>query len=242
MLPIVLVIAMWGNQWRGKTVLFQCDNAAIVATIKSGWCTNKHAMHLLRSLYFFQAAYQVRPLTEHIKGTHNELADAISGNNHQNFLSMLSYTQKVPDAVLHLQLRQALVDHQLTGHCKLGETCLQIFYQRTSRFNLPNMQQCTKQIRDILQRCFPATPSSFRVYTYTVLLCSYLGKRQPEAQFNNGLFIYQLCNFCTLQRVPVIHFFHHCRRLQYTVHGIMRCEAEKGDNKKERLPVGRGLP
>ena len=66
-------------------------------------------MHLLRSLYFFQAAYQVRPLIEHIKRTHNELADAISHNNHQKFLSKLSYTQKVPDAV-HLQLRQALVD------------------------------------------------------------------------------------------------------------------------------------
>ena len=40
----------------------------------------------------------------------------------------------------------------------------------------------------------------------------------------------------------MIHFFHHCRRLQFTLHGIKKCEAEKGDNKKERLLVGRGLP
>ena len=66
-------------------------------------------MHLLRSLYFFQATYQIRPLTEHIKGTHNELADAMSRNNHQKFLSKLSSAQKVPQ-VVYPQLRQALVD------------------------------------------------------------------------------------------------------------------------------------
>ena len=27
------------------------------------------------------------------------------------------------------------------------------------------------------------------------------------------------------------------QRLQYTLHGIKRCEAEKGGNKKERLPI-----
>ena len=109
MLPIVLATAMWGYQWRGKTVLCRCDNAAVVATIKSGWCKNKCVMHLLRSLYFFQAAYQVRLLTEHIKGSHNELADAISRNNHQKFLSKLTSAQQVSEAV-HPQLRQALVD------------------------------------------------------------------------------------------------------------------------------------
>ena len=105
----MLVTAMWDNQWRGKTVLCQCDNAAVVATIKSGWCKNKHAMHLLRSLYFFQAAYEVRLLTEHIKGSHNELADAISWNNPQKFLFKFTLAQQLLETV-HPQLRQALVD------------------------------------------------------------------------------------------------------------------------------------
>ena len=109
MLPIVLATAMWGNQWRGNTVLCQCGNAAVVAAINSGWCKNKHTMHLLRSLYLFEAAYQVRLLTEHIKGSHNELADAISHNNHQKLLSNFTSVQQVPNAV-HPQLRQALVD------------------------------------------------------------------------------------------------------------------------------------
>ena len=65
MLPIVLAVAVWGGQWQGKTVRCWCDNAAVVAAVKSGWCKNKHAMHLLRCLYFFQAAYQVKLMTEH---------------------------------------------------------------------------------------------------------------------------------------------------------------------------------
>ena len=109
MLPIVLATAMWGEQWRGKTVRCRCDNAAVVAAIRSGWCKNKHTMHLLRSLYFFQAAYQVKLVTEHIKGSDNELADAISRNNHQQFLSMMTSAQQVPVEV-HPQLKQTLVD------------------------------------------------------------------------------------------------------------------------------------
>ena len=83
-------IAIWGAQWQGKTVRCRCDNAAVVAAVKSGWCKNKHAIHLLRCLYFFQAAYQVKLMTEHIKGSHNELADAISLNNSPKFLSMMT--------------------------------------------------------------------------------------------------------------------------------------------------------
>ena len=105
----MLTTAMWGEQWRGKTVRCQCNNAAVVAAVTSGWCKNKHAMHLLRSLYFFQAAYQVRLITEQIKGSHNKLANAISRNNHQKFLSKMISVQQVPEAV-HPQLKQALVD------------------------------------------------------------------------------------------------------------------------------------
>ena len=29
LVPIVLAAAIWGKQWNGKTVLAQCDNAAV---------------------------------------------------------------------------------------------------------------------------------------------------------------------------------------------------------------------
>ena len=108
-LPIVLAIAMWVGLWQGKTVKCPCDNAAVVAAVKSRWCKNKHAMHLLRCLYFFQAAYQVKLMTEHIKGFHNELADTISQDNSPKFLSTMTSSQQVP-VVVHLHLKQVLVD------------------------------------------------------------------------------------------------------------------------------------
>ena len=34
--PIVVVCAIWGPGWRGKTVRYLCDNAAVVAILRSG--------------------------------------------------------------------------------------------------------------------------------------------------------------------------------------------------------------
>jgi len=71
----------------------------------------KQAMHLLRSLYFFQASYNVRLFAEHIRGIENVLADALSQNNCREFLSEMSSAQQVPDKV-HPQLMQVLVLQQ----------------------------------------------------------------------------------------------------------------------------------
>ena len=90
---------MWGRQWHGKSTCCQCDNAAVVAMLRSGWCKNEHAMHLLRSLFFFQASYNVSLVAEHIQGVENGLADALSHNNHQNFVSCMSSACQVPEVV-----------------------------------------------------------------------------------------------------------------------------------------------
>ena len=129
MLPIVLAIAIWGAQWQGKTVRCRCDNAAVVAAVKSGWCKNNHAMHLLRCLYFFQAAYQVKLMTEHIKGSHNKLADATSRNNSPKFLSMMTSAQQVPVAV-HPHLKQVLVDRPVDWTSQAWRTLLSTILPR----------------------------------------------------------------------------------------------------------------
>ena len=90
LLPLVLAIAMWGRQWH-------CDNAAVVAMLRSGWCKNEHTMHLLRSLFFFQASCHVSLVAEHIRGVKNGLADALSRNNHQKFLSCMSSACQVTE-------------------------------------------------------------------------------------------------------------------------------------------------
>ncbi len=54
MLPIVIAAIVWGEQWEGSSVLSWCDNSAVVATIKSGSCKEKRAMHLRRCLAFVE--------------------------------------------------------------------------------------------------------------------------------------------------------------------------------------------
>ena len=50
---IALAVAMWGSQWQGRPVRYQCDNAVVVVMLRSRWCKNKQVMHLLRSLCIF---------------------------------------------------------------------------------------------------------------------------------------------------------------------------------------------
>ena len=57
LLPIVVACAIWGRQWQGKTIRVPCDNAAVVAILRSGWSKNNLAMHLMRCLFCFMASF-----------------------------------------------------------------------------------------------------------------------------------------------------------------------------------------
>ena len=59
LLPIVLSVAIWGWQWADELVKVRCDNVAAVHILRTGWCKNELAMHLLRSLFFWLARTQV---------------------------------------------------------------------------------------------------------------------------------------------------------------------------------------
>ena len=52
LVPIVVGCAVWGNNWRGKTLRCQCDNAAVVAIVRSGTSKPPLVMHLMRCLSF----------------------------------------------------------------------------------------------------------------------------------------------------------------------------------------------
>lgn len=81
LLPIVIAAILWKDSWRGKVVKARCDNMAVVATIKSGTCVEKAAMHLRRCLAFIEATAQFTLVAEHIRGVENTAADALSRNN-----------------------------------------------------------------------------------------------------------------------------------------------------------------
>ena len=55
LLPIILVVAVWGGRWQGLSASCRCDNAAVVSIVNSGRSKVDRAMHLMRCLSFFLA-------------------------------------------------------------------------------------------------------------------------------------------------------------------------------------------
>ena len=59
LLSLVVGVALWGRRWSSSSVICRCDNAAVVAILRSGWCKDELAMQLLRTLFFLLATFQV---------------------------------------------------------------------------------------------------------------------------------------------------------------------------------------
>ena len=76
---------MWGPSLSCKRVLFQCDNAGVVAAIRKGSAKEALVMHLLRSLWFFAAYFDIHMYAIHIPGACNITADQLSWYNTSNF-------------------------------------------------------------------------------------------------------------------------------------------------------------
>ena len=108
LLPVVVAVAMWGKQWRGRNIRCRCDNAAVVSIINSGSSKEERAMHLMRSLFFFQAIFDISLVAEHIPGAENGPADALSRGDASSFLSQVRSARHEPTAVRD-DLQQALL-------------------------------------------------------------------------------------------------------------------------------------
>ena len=81
LIPIAMAAALWGGDWRGKTVHCRCDDQAVVSVLQSRTSKEQGIMHLLWCLFFFEASYSFHISSSHIAGEANTLADAISRNN-----------------------------------------------------------------------------------------------------------------------------------------------------------------
>ncbi len=104
LLPIVLGVAIWGNEWKGLTVSCFCDNAAVVAIVNSGRSKMDRAMHLVRCLSFFLARWSVSLVCRHIPGSQNGAADALSRDDLPSFQRLVPRADKegasLPDNLL----------------------------------------------------------------------------------------------------------------------------------------------
>ena len=71
LIPVVMVAAVRGHRWVGKSVRFRSDNAAVVAVLNSGTSRDDSLMHLIRCLAFITARFNFIVSASHIKGVDN---------------------------------------------------------------------------------------------------------------------------------------------------------------------------
>jgi len=81
MIPMVLAAALWGRYWAGKHICFHSDNVAVVAILQSRTAKTQLLMHLLRCFAFFSAYFRFHYSAQHVPGTMNMVADALSRNH-----------------------------------------------------------------------------------------------------------------------------------------------------------------
>ena len=106
LLPIVLACAIWGRQWHHQNVLVRCDNMAVVTVWAAQSSKHQLIMHLLCCLHFICAYFELDLHIEHIKGSDNIIADAISRNNlqvlHREAPRLDPVSEEIPQALLQL--------------------------------------------------------------------------------------------------------------------------------------------
>ena len=108
LLPVVVACALWGESWRGKTVRCRCDNAAVVAILKSGTSRHPLVIHLMRCLFFYVACHHLFLDPVHLPGKQNEAADRLSRDDLPRFLQLVPSAQRLPTPHPD-ELMQALV-------------------------------------------------------------------------------------------------------------------------------------
>ncbi len=111
LLPVIMACALWGHRWQGGTIRCRTDNAAVVAMVNRGTSKNSLAMHLLRSLFFFMARFNLFLQAEHVPGRQNIAADSLSRDNLPLFFQQVPRASRLPTPIPD-GLSQALVLRQ----------------------------------------------------------------------------------------------------------------------------------
>ena len=83
LVPIIFTCIVWGSGLSKHHINFQCDNANLVIAINKGSSKDKFVMHLLRSLSFFVAHFDIYLTATHLPGVINVTADHLSRGNLQ---------------------------------------------------------------------------------------------------------------------------------------------------------------
>ena len=98
LIPIVIAAAVWGKSWSESHVRVKCDNAAVVRILNRGYSWNPD---LMRCLHFITARFNFWVTAEHIQGTLNTAADALSCNSLHTFKVLMPHANQSSTQIPH---------------------------------------------------------------------------------------------------------------------------------------------
>ena len=99
LVPIVISYIIWGPLLLRRSILFKCDNTGVVAAVKKGSAREPLVMHLLCTLWFFVAHFDISINIEHIADVHNGVADTLSHDNIQQFFLLHPQADLLPTPI-----------------------------------------------------------------------------------------------------------------------------------------------
>ena len=78
MVNILVVLRLWGQEWRGRSVIIKTDNMAVVNICKSGYTRDMELAAYIRNIWLITASLDIWLVVEHIRGKQNVMADLLS--------------------------------------------------------------------------------------------------------------------------------------------------------------------
>ena len=112
LVPIIFTCVTWGTMLRHHHINFQCDNEGLVAAINKGSSKDTLVMHLLRSLWFFVAHFDISIVATHLPGVMNTTADHLSRGNFTTALqsnpTLSQQPTHLPPSIFHIVSPQGL--------------------------------------------------------------------------------------------------------------------------------------
>ena len=108
---IYAALLAWGSQWRGKRVLFQCDNEGVVSSLNNGRCADSESLVLLRHISFLCCLNDCWVGAEHLPGHSNVLADALSRLQVQKFRQLCPQAAPSPTPIPAVAMRPWLLSY-----------------------------------------------------------------------------------------------------------------------------------
>ena len=172
LIPIVIAGYLWGKHWSGKVIEFSSDNQ--VHVLSKLYCRDARLMCYLRCLVFCAANHNFWFTAKHIPGRRNVLADAISRNKIDLFLSQAPKTMEVTPDGIPRNSDACSAFKNPTGCAKLGGSCSEILCGEFSCINQKGVWLRPETVSGVLflvqhTRCIT------RVTRYAVLFCSVPG-------------------------------------------------------------------